>query len=737
MLASWNVEGLGAEYYKLEQIIFLMAQRNISILCMQETQCKGLHHFMQNGFLIILSGVAEESCGRANAGVGFIVAPWAIGSIIGFTLFSDRLSMLRVRVSGGNLNLITAYAPHSGHKLALRQSFFHHMQQIWRPLSAHTATIAMGDWNAKLYRRFCGEEDIIGKYVFESPVPKHVSITNRELLVEACVAIGACVANTHFLKPSEQLVTYHNLTTKPMHQISPCGFAQIDHCLVDRGALHLLDDISTDRRAPLPTHHFILLATLAIKSEKDKKTERNKTFDASQLVDKDVSRAFCTNFREKVLQETQMQSLNDRASGIEVAMHAAAADTLYAGSQKKRPWISSTTLALIQQRELVRAMGDRDGELLLNRQIRKAAKQNRREWLESMLAGGSWSAVRRLRRKPAVKPTQIKNERGELVDSHARSNTMADYFENVQWKVSLAELVPEMQYNLGDDLPVKCENFDIEELRAALRCLAAGKASGIDDIPPDFWKVMLQNDGALVILLDLCRTCWDQKDIPEDWRIATVVLLFKKGDAALPSNYRPISLLPVGYKVLAWMLQKRLQAGGAEERIRATQFCFRPKKSTAQALAIMRRIFDAAYSAGKPGMMALFLDWAKAFDRIKIDCLMAALQRFGVPQPLLQLIGAIYDKRMFILRDSSGNSTKRLQRAGIAQGCPLSPYLFILVQTVLLSDVDRIMASRGQVRLWPEEPPYLVCSDILYADDTVLLSSVAGKLQMHLDILVE
>ena len=84
---------------------------------------------------------------------------------------------------------------------------------------------------------------------------------------------------------------------------------------------------------------------------------------------------------------------------------------------------------------------------------------------------------------------------------------MADYFENVQWKVSFAELVPEMQYNLGDDLPVKCVNFFIEELRAALRCLAAGKASGIDDIPPDFWKVMLQNDGALAILLDLCRAC--------------------------------------------------------------------------------------------------------------------------------------------------------------------------------------------------------------------------------------
>ena len=118
------------------------------------------------------------------------------------------------------------------------------------------------------------------------------------------------------------------------------------------------------------------------------------------------------------------------------------------------------------------------------------------------------------------------------------------------------------------------------------------------------------------------------KNILENWRIATVVLLFKKGDTALPSNYRPISLFPVGYKVLAWMVQKRLQLGGAEERIRATQFGFRQKKSSAEAVAVIRRIFDAAYSAGKPSTITFFLDWAKAFDKIKIDFFMAALRRF-------------------------------------------------------------------------------------------------------------
>ena len=114
---------------------------------------------------------------------------------------------------------------------------------------------------------------------------------------------------------------------------------------------------------------------------------------------------------------------------------------------------------------------------------------------------------------------------------------MADYFEKVQSKLSFAELAPEMHDSLGNDLLVKCEKFDLEEFQAALRCLAVGKATGIDDIPPEFWKAMLQDDGALTTLLELCQACWDQRDIPADWHLTTVALLFKKGDAALPSNY--------------------------------------------------------------------------------------------------------------------------------------------------------------------------------------------------------
>ena len=75
----------------------------------------------------------------------------------------------------------------------------------------------------------------------------------------------------------------------------------------------------------------------------------------------------------------------------------------------------------------------------------------------------------------------------------------------------------------------------------------------------------------------------------------------------------------------------------------------------------------------------------------------------------------------------------REQLAGIAQGCPLSPYLFIIVQTVLMHDVDERLLCETPV----VEPLYLVTTDVLYADDTVLLSSCPVRLQLHLDLLVD
>ena len=118
-------------------------------------------------------------------------------------------------------------------------------------------------------------------------------------------------------------------------------------------------------------------------------------------------------------------------------------------------------------------------------------------------------------------------------------------------------------------------------------------------------------------LLRLCNHCWEDQNIPKSWRIAKVVLLFKKGDSSLPENYRPISLLPIGYKVLAALIHRRLLDGGVDQKIRETQYGCRPKRNCADALTLVKRIIDAAHEQRTESLCMIFLDWAKPFDRIR------------------------------------------------------------------------------------------------------------------------
>ena len=94
------------------------------------------------------------------------------------------------------------------------------------------------------------------------------------------------------------------------------------------------------------------------------------------------------------------------------------------------------------------------------------------------------------------------------------------------------------------------------------------------------------------------------------------------------------------------------------------------------------------------------------------------------------MVRSIYSARFFVIQDHTGTSTERRQNAGIAQGCPLSPYLFIAVQTVMLHDaIDSLHLE--------EEPGYVVTRDVLYADDTLLVSQHQSNLQNMLNAIIE
>ena len=101
----------------------------------------------------------------------------------------------------------------------------------------------------------------------------------------------------------------------------------------------------------------------------------------------------------------------------------------------------------------------------------------------------------------------------------------------------------------------------------------------------------------------------------------------------------------MGYKILAALIHQRLLDSGVDGKLCSSQFGFRPNRSCCDALMVIRRMIDAAHESKREGLMLVFLDWAKAFDRMKTDTLLLALSRFGFPSKVVNIIGAIYRER--------------------------------------------------------------------------------------------
>ena len=83
-----------------------------------------------------------------------------------------------------------------------------------------------------------------------------------------------------------------------------------------------------------------------------------------------------------------------------------------------------------------------------------------------------------------------------------------------------------------------------------------------------------------------------------------------------------------------------------ETYVSSTQYGFRPARSTAHAIYIIRRIQDFVEKNGDPLFMIL-LDWENAFDKVDHKCLCDALERMGIDAKVIGVLKDGYDKATF------------------------------------------------------------------------------------------
>src|SRR5207247_7711911 len=129
----------------------------------------------------------------------------------------------------------------------------------------------------------------------------------------------------------------------------------------------------------------------------------------------------------------------------------------------------------------------------------------------------------------------------------------------------------------------------LEEVHAAIKAMRNGKTPGQDAIPAEVYK----NGGCALVqrLHDLFLKIWQDGDVPQDFKDATIVTIYKKkGSKAECGNYRGISLLCVAGKILTKILFLRLLNNVAHHSLPESQCDFRSNRGTADMIFAARQL---------------------------------------------------------------------------------------------------------------------------------------------------
>ena len=185
---------------------------------------------------------------------------------------------------------------------------------------------------------------------------------------------------------------------------------------------------------------------------------------------------------------------------------------------------------------------------------------------------------------------------------------------------------------------INIDPLNIDELESALESFKNKKAPGIDQIQIELIKYSppsLRNR-----LLLLLNECWKAGSIPEDWKEAITLPIFKRGDKNNCNNYRGISLLNSCYKLYAKILGSRVKSI-METLLLEAQHGFRKGRSCSDCIFTIVQLLEKRKEINLPLYIA-FIDYVKAFDKVKRNKLWEIMKDRGFPSHLIREILLVF-----------------------------------------------------------------------------------------------